>query len=53
VFGTVYGAVGAAAAASYLFGVLLLELTGPRVTFGFFRVDGAPGVRPAAACRVS
>jgi MFS family permease len=33
VFGTLYGAVGAAAAASYLFGILLLELSGPRVTF--------------------
>ena len=33
VFGTLYGAVGAAAAASYFLGVLLLELTGPRLTF--------------------
>jgi MFS family permease len=33
VFGTLYGAVGAAAAISYLVGAALLETTGPRVTF--------------------
>jgi len=33
VFGTLYGAVGAAAAISYLAGAALLETTGPRVTF--------------------
>lgn len=33
VFGTLYGAVGAAAAISYLAGAVLLETTGPRVTF--------------------
>lgn len=33
VFGTVYGAVGAGAAISYLAGAALLEATGPRVTF--------------------
>ncbi len=33
VFGTLYGAVGAAAATSYLAGAALLEIAGPRVTF--------------------
>ena len=33
VFGTLYGAVGAAAAISYLAGAVLLDATGPRVTF--------------------
>ena len=33
VFGTLYGAVGAGAAISYLAGAALLEATGPRVTF--------------------
>ena len=33
VFGTVYGAVGVAAACSYLLGAALLEWTDPRVTF--------------------
>lgn len=33
VFGSLYGAIGAAAAASYVLGAVLLELTDPRVTF--------------------
>jgi MFS family permease len=33
VFGNLYGAIGVAAAASYVLGALLLELTGPRTTF--------------------
>jgi MFS family permease len=33
VFGNLYGGVGVAAAASYLLGALLLQLTDPRVTF--------------------
>jgi MFS family permease len=33
VFGTLNGAIGAAAAASYLLGAMLLQLTGPRATF--------------------
>lgn len=33
VFGTLYGAVGASAATSYLAGALLLETIGPRITF--------------------
>lgn len=33
VFGNLYGGIGAAAAASYVFGALLLELTDPRTTF--------------------
>jgi MFS family permease len=33
VFGNLYAGIGAAAAASYLLGALLLELTDPRTTF--------------------
>jgi MFS family permease len=45
-FGTLYGAVGMAAAASYLLGALALELTGPRVTF---LIAGTAGVVVSAA----
>ena len=44
-FATLYGAVGLAAAASYLLGALLLELTGPRVTLV---VAGAGGLLATA-----
>ncbi|MET0966836.1 MAG: MFS transporter [Nakamurella sp.] len=45
VFGAVYGAVGVAAACSYLLGAGLLELTDPRVTFV---VAGALGLAATA-----
>ena len=41
VFGNLYGAIGVAAAASYVFGGLLLDLTSPRVVF---IVAGAGGL---------
>lgn len=41
VFGNLYGAIGVAAALSYMFGGLLLDLTSPRVTFV---VAGAGGL---------
>ncbi len=41
VFGNLYGVIGVAAAASYVFGGLLLDLTSPRVTF---IVAGAGGL---------
>ena len=54
VFGTLYGAVGAAAAISYLAGAVLLDATGPRVTFV---VAGGVGllctIVGAVLCRVS
>ena len=49
VFGNVYGAVGAAAGLSYLFGGLLLDATSPRVTL---IVAGAGGLAAAAMAAV-
>ena len=45
-FGNLYGAIGVAAAASYVLGALLLELTDPRTTFV---VAGAGGLVATAA----
>lgn len=50
VFGNLYGAIGVAAAASYLLGALLIELTDPRVTFV---VAGAGGLLATAATAVA
>jgi MFS family permease len=49
VFGNVYGAVGAAAGLSYVFGGLLLDATSPRVTF---IVAGSGGLAAAGAAAV-
>jgi len=49
VFGNVYGAVGAAAGLSYVFGGLLLDATNARVTF---IVAGAGGIASAAVAAV-
>jgi hypothetical protein len=49
VFGNVYGAVGAAAGLSYIFGGLLLDATSPRVTL---IVAGAGGLTSAVAAAI-
>jgi MFS family permease len=49
VFGNVYGAVGAAAGLSYVFGGLLLDATSPRVTF---IVAGSGGLASAGVAAV-
>jgi MFS family permease len=49
VFGNVYGAVGAAAGLSYIFGGLLLDATSPRVTF---IVAGSSGLAAAGAAAI-
>ncbi|HTX81673.1 MAG TPA: MFS transporter [Streptosporangiaceae bacterium] len=49
VFGNVYGAVGAAAGLSYIFGGLLLDATSPRVTL---IVAGSGGLAAAGAAAV-
>jgi MFS family permease len=49
VFGNVYGAVGAAAGLSYVFGGLLLDATSPRVTL---IVAGAGGLASAMAAAI-
>jgi MFS family permease len=49
VFGNVYGAVGAAAGLSYIFGGLLLDATNARVTL---IVAGAGGIASAAAAAI-
>jgi len=49
VFGNVYGAVGAAAGLSYIFGGLLLDATSPRVTF---IVAGSGGIASAIVAAI-
>jgi hypothetical protein len=49
VFGNIYGAVGAAAGLSYVFGGLLLDATSPRVTL---IVAGTGGLAAAAAAAI-
>ncbi len=50
VFGNLYGGIGVAAAASYLLGALLLELTDPRTTFV---LAGAAGLLATAGTLVA
>jgi MFS family permease len=47
-FGNFYGAVGAAAGLSYIFGGLLLDATGPRVTFFVAGIGGLAAAALAA-----
>jgi hypothetical protein len=50
VFGTLYGAIGVAAKLSYLAGSVLLDITGPRITFV---VAGAGGLLLTVATAIA